>query len=111
MPNTFISSYLEHTKIYESPGSFWRWSAYASIAALLRDNCYLKQGDRLLFANIYVLFLAESGTRKGPPIDLSETLLSKLAITKIISGRASVQAILDELSRACRASARGVRSR
>ena len=100
MDETFISSYLNHTSIYESPTSFWKWSAYASIAALIRDTCYLKQGDRLLFPNVYVLFLAESGTRKGPPVDLSETLLTKLSKTKIISGRASVQAILDELSRA-----------
>ncbi len=97
---TFLSSFLKHTSIYESPSSFWKWSAYASIAALLKDNCYLKQGDRLLFPNVYILFLAESGTRKGPPVDLSETLLTKIATTKIISGRSSVQAILDELARA-----------
>lgn len=100
MDETFISTWMKHTEIYESPGSFWKWGAYASVAALLRDNCYLRQGDRLLFPNIYVLFLAESGTRKGPPVDLSETMLSKVNVTKIISGRASVQAILDELSRA-----------
>ena len=100
MEDTFISSYLHHTSIYESPGSFWKWSAYASIAATLRDHCYLKQGDRLLFPNIYVLFLGESGVRKGPPVDLSETLLAKVNNTKIISGRSSIQAIMDELSRA-----------
>ena len=100
MSDTFISTFLTHTSIYESPGSFWKWSAYVSIAALLRDNCYLKQGDRLLFPNMYALFLAESGTRKGPPVDASETLLTKANNTKIISGRASVQAILDELARA-----------
>jgi histone H3/H4 len=49
---------------------------------------------------MYVLFLAESGARKGPPVNLSETLLSKAAVTKVISGRSSVQAILDELARA-----------
>lgn len=91
---------MKHTEIYESPGSFWKWGAYASIAALLRDSCYLKQGDRLLFPNVYVLFLADSGFRKGPPVDLSETMLAKVNVTKIISGRSSVQAILDELSRA-----------
>ena len=100
MEETFISSYLTHTSIYESPGSFWKWSAYASIAALLKDSCSLRQGDRLLFPNMYILFLAESGTRKGPPVDLSETLISKIQSTKVISGRASVQAILDELARA-----------
>lgn len=91
---------MEYTKIYESPGSFWKWAAYATIAGLLRDNCYLKQGNRLLFANIYILLLTKSGGRKGPPVDLCETILSKVGLTKIISGRSSVQAILDELARA-----------
>lgn len=100
MPN-FIQSYLQHSSIYESPTSFWKWSAYATIAAVLRDNCYLPQGDGRLYPNIYVLFLAESsGHRKGMPVDLSETLAGKLNKTKIISGRASIQAILDELARA-----------
>lgn len=55
----------------------------------------------MVFANIYVLFLAESsGHRKGRPVALSETLVTKVNNTKVISGRASVQAILDELARA-----------
>jgi len=101
VPESFISTYLKHTSIYESPTSFWKWSAYASIAAILRDNCYLIQGDSRLYTNIYVLFLAESsGHRKGRPVDLSESIVTKINNTKIISGRSSIQAILDELARA-----------
>lgn len=97
---SFISTYLEHTLIYESPGSFWKWSAYATIAATLRDNCYRKQGDSMLFPNIYVLFLADSGQRKGRPVELSEKLIRFTNNTKVISGRTSIQAILDELNHA-----------
>lgn len=101
MSETFTQSFLRHTSIYESPISFWKWSAYATIAAVLKDKCYLRQGDGYLFSNIYVLFLAESsGHRKGRPVDLSESLVFKLQATKIISGRASIQAVLDELARA-----------
>lgn len=67
----------------------------------MRDNCYLIQGDSRLYTNIYVLFLAESsGHRKGRPVDLSESIVTKINNTKIISGRSSIQAILDELARA-----------
>ena len=98
--STFIDEYLRHTSIYESPISFWRWSAFATIAGILSDRCYLPQGDSRLYPNIYVLFLAESsGHRKGRPVDLSETLITRINNTKVISGRASVQAILDELAR------------
>jgi hypothetical protein len=101
VPETFVSTYLKHTEIYESPTSFWKWSAYATIAAILRDNCYFPQGDSRLYPNIYVMFLAESsGHRKGRPVDLSQTLSCRINNTKIISGRTSVQAILDELARA-----------
>lgn len=96
----FVQSFLEHTKDYESPTSFWRFSAYVAIASVLRDNCYFSQGSGTLFPNIYVLLLAGSADhRKGRPVELCEKLLKEISNTKIISGRASMQAILMELSR------------
>lgn len=54
----------------------------------------------LVFPNIYVLFLADSGVaRKGAPISLAESLVVKCSDTRTISGRASIQAILDEIGR------------
>lgn len=101
VPNNFIGSFLEHTSIYESPTSFWKWSAYATISALLNERCYIKTGDRFLFPNMYILLLAESSIhRKGAPVDFSESLIHTVVPQfKIISGRSSVQAVLDELAR------------
>lgn len=96
----FIEHMMEHTAIYESPGSFWKWSAYTTISAILRDNCYFKQGDIAAYPNIYVLLLAQSAEhRKGNPVRFCERLVGKVHSTKVISGRASIQAVLDELSR------------
>lgn len=95
---SFTSLYLDYTKEYESPTSFWKWSAYASIAAVLRDSAWMPDGDGRLYPNIYVLFLAESGARKGRPVGLSEECVVSANNTKVISGRASIQAILDELA-------------
>lgn len=97
--STFISAYLEHTKDYESPGSFWRWSSFATIAAILRDSCYRRQGDSYIYPNIYALLLADSsGHRKNRPIDMCEMLTCAVGNTKTISGSASVQALVDELA-------------
>lgn len=97
---SFISDYLEHTKEYESPRSFWKWSAYCAIAAVLRDNVYKRLGDSFVYPNFYVLLLATSAEhRKGKPVILCESLVTKVHNTKIISGRSSIQAILDELAR------------
>ena len=96
----FIKLLLEHTKPYESPESFWKWSAYCTIAAIMRDSCYIRQGDSNLYPNVYVLLLADSAVhRKGNPVRFCEKLTGKIANTKVISGRTSIQAILDELAR------------
>lgn len=97
---SFISDYIAHTSIYESPKSFWKWSAYCAISGILRDNVYRRQGDMVIYPNFYVLLLASSAEhRKGNPVRLCESLVTKIRNTKIISGRSSIQAILDELAR------------
>lgn len=99
MPD-FVSELLEHTKEYESPTSFWKWSAYAAIAGVLRDNIWMADGDSRFYPNLYILFLAGSAQRKGRPITTAEHLVYLVNNVKIISGRASIQAILMELGHA-----------
>ena len=97
---TFVDLFMQHTRNYESPGSFWKWAAFATIGAVLRDNCYRKLGDHRIYPNIYTLLLADSAVqRKGHPIKLCEDLVKTTKSTKVISGRSSIQGILDELSR------------
>lgn len=93
----FVQALLEHTKEYESPGSFWKWSAYAAIAGVLRDNVWLVDGDSRLYPNVYVLFLAGSAQRKGRPVTLAEQLVVHANNVKVISGRASIQSIMQEI--------------
>lgn len=95
----FINRFIDFTKAFESPTSFWRWSAYALIAATLRDNCYYHHGLFKTYPNIYVILLAESAEyRKGGPCKPVSQLIRTLHNTKIIEGRASVQGIIDKLS-------------
>lgn len=97
---TFIEHYLAHTAYYESPESFWKWSAITAIAGVCRDNCYRRLGDTKLFPNIYTILLADSAVhRKGQPVLLCEKLVAATKSTKTISGRSSIQAILDELAK------------
>lgn len=98
--SNFISLLLQLTKEYESPGSFWKWSAYATLSGVLRDNVYKRQGASYIYPNIYILLLADSSVhRKGKPVDTCEILLSAINNTKLITGSASIQAVIDELAR------------
>lgn len=99
-PSSFVDHFLTHTSAYESPRSFWKWAAYTAVSAVLRDSCYRQMGDHRIYPNIYTLILADSAVhRKGHPVKLTEDLVKSVRNTKVISGRSSIQGILDELSR------------
>ncbi len=50
-----------------------------------------------LYPNIYVMFHADSGLKKGPPVNVAKKLVREVGNTKIISGRSSIQGILRKL--------------
>lgn len=94
----FIDRYLEYTANYESPTAFWKWSAYATLAAVIRDSCFIRQQNLTVYPNIYVLALAQSSVdRKGMPTMMCEKLVRSINNTKLISGRTSIQALIHEL--------------
>lgn len=98
MQKTWLEMLMEMTDELESPKSFWMWSSLAAIAAIVKDNVYLNRGGAFKqYPNIYVMLLARSGLRKGPPINLAKRLVTKVNNTRIINGRSSIQAILKEM--------------
>jgi hypothetical protein len=97
--DTFINLFIEYTKEFESPTSFWKWSAYGAVAASLRFNCSIKWGTGNLYPNMYILLLADSAAyRKDAGPELVEELLKENGHTKVIAGRISWPAVVDELS-------------
>ena len=99
-----MSSWLDDLVVqhneFESPLSFWRWSALAAIAAVVKDKIWLPRYLYNLYPNIYVMLHAESGLKKGPPVSMSSKLVAAVNNTKIISGRSSIQGILKEMGTA-----------
>lgn len=81
----------------ESPKSFWYWSAIAAISAVVKDQIWLNRQIYNLYPNIYVMLHAESGMKKGPPISMARQLVKPVDVTRIISGRSSIQGILKDL--------------
>lgn len=96
---SFINDFIALTKDYESPTSFWRWSAYAVVAGVLRSNVFIQAGLRRIYPNIYVVLLADSAEyrKSGGPIEAT-SLLNASGKTKVFSGRNSIQKILHMLS-------------
>lgn len=84
----------------ESPESFWRWSAITSISAVVKDQVWLNQQIFNLYPNIYTMFHADSGLKKGPPVNMAKKLVKLVNNTRVITGRGSIQGILKELGTA-----------
>lgn len=96
---SWLDEFLEQHKAYESPLNFWRWSALAAISAVVKDNIWVdRAGLYKSYCNIYVILYADSGLKKGPPINVARNLVTAVNNTKVISGRSSIQGILKELS-------------
>ena len=51
------------------------------------------------YTNIYVLLYGPSGIRKGPAIELAQDLVTRVNNTRVIDGRSSIEAVLQELGR------------
>jgi len=95
---SWISEVLRQTEEAESPRQFVYWAALASIAAVMRKNVWLDKHLYKLYPNIYVLLIAKSGMRKAFPVSLAKRLVRATKMTRVIAGRNTVQAILQDLS-------------
>ena len=95
---TWINEVLKSHEEVESPRNFWLWSALAAISAVVKDNVWLNRGGLYkLYPNIYVMLHADSGMKKGPPVNFARNLVKQVNNTRIIYGRSSIQGVLKEL--------------
>lgn len=92
-------SEVEHV---ETPRPWIWWSLCCSISAAMGNNYHLRvlKGAVEFRANIYVILLGESGLGKEFPIRLALDLVERADVTRVISGRSSIQAIVKEVSQA-----------
>jgi len=100
---SWISKLIEETREYEAPRQYYFWSGLAAISAVVKDHVWLERGsDRMkTFPNVYILILAKTGiTKKSHPISLVEQIVVEAQCTRVISGRSSIEKIIDDLGTA-----------
>ena len=95
---SWITELLEETNEYETPKQFWYWAGLCAISAIVKDKVWVERAGNLpVYLNVYVFLFAKSGFRKGPAIDLAKRLVKGIGNTRVISGRSSVEAIIEDL--------------
>lgn len=98
----WLDSLVSECSHVETPHSWLWWSFLSCVSAAAGNNYYLKslKGDLIYKPNLYIMLLGESGLGKGFPVSRAKRLVSAAEVTRVIAGRSSIQAIVQELSRA-----------
>jgi len=95
---SWLNELVSQTEEYESPKQFFYWAGLSALSAIVKDKVWIERAGGLqVYLNIYVLLFARSGLRKGPPIDLAKRLVRRIGNTRVISGRSSMEAIIEDL--------------
>jgi hypothetical protein len=94
-----ILAEVEHE--VETPRSWLWWSLVTAISAAAANNYTLRtlSGNVIYKPNLYVMLLGTSGLGKGYGINLAKLLVQKSESTRVIAGRSSIQAIVNEISK------------
>jgi len=96
-----LSDLVKLYKNSEAPEIFFYWSGISVISAIVKKNVWLNRGGIYrLYPNTYCFLVAASGMKKGIPIQMAKKLITGVNNTRIISGRNSVQQVLEDLGKA-----------
>lgn len=98
-----MSSWLElltqSTVELEPPERFIYWAGIASLSAVVKKNIWLDRFSYKLYPNVYIILVsAKPGLRKSVPVDFAKSLVTLVGNTRVISGRNSVQSVIQKLS-------------
>ncbi len=100
MNYAWLEELLLATKDSESPTRFKLWAALYAVGACTKRKVYTKLKFLTVYPNMYILLIAESGLGKQFPITMSTKLLRESGVVRIISGRNSIEAIIEVLGKA-----------
>jgi hypothetical protein len=82
----------------ESPQTFFYWSTLAALSAVARRNVWInKRGVYKLYPCMYIMLVGKSGIKKGLPVKVAKKLVDATDSTRVIDGRSSIQAMIEDL--------------
>jgi len=89
---------MSQTQDLESPRRYFYFAGLGVLSAIVKRNVFLDRGGAYkLYPNVYIMLIGPSGIKKGLPIKVAEKLVTDLNVTKVIAGRSSIQAIIENL--------------
>jgi len=100
MDNNWIDDVLDECEHVETPRSWLWWSLCCAISAAAGNNYFLVtlKGAVVFKPNLYAILMGKSGLGKEFPVNLAKELVQQANVTRVIAGRSSIQAVIQELA-------------
>jgi len=95
----WLDTYMEYTKIQESPKAFHKWTALATLSACLGRNVWIPRIKYTIFPNLYVILIAESARcRKSVAVGIGHKILRSMKEPPMIfAQKITVEALIEAL--------------
>ncbi|MBU0792135.1 MAG: DUF3987 domain-containing protein [Gammaproteobacteria bacterium] len=99
----WIDEYISYTSNQESPEIFRRWVGFFILASAVRRCVWLEMDDYIIYPNLYIILIAESGCRKssahGPGIRLLYKIKKLNPKIKIFHEKMTTEGLLSEMQK------------
>ena len=96
---TFFDDTIKHASWSESPREFLPWIPICTVSSILKANVHVDRQVYKIYPNVYVLIMGPSGIIKGYPVSVTKQLTKLVDNTRIISGRFTIQSLINKLSK------------
>jgi len=94
----FLRDYINvFSEATDCPRAFLFWGAMVMVATILGKNMYIKYIAEKICPNIWCVFLADSGGRKGTGINLVTNILSRVSKDSLLPTVASEEGLVGAL--------------
>lgn len=90
--------YLDYRRDTEPPVIFHRWAMTACVGAWLGRQCWIPFGSSRIFANQFVMFVGDPGSRKTTAIKMATSILRSSGYSTFSAQRTSKEKFLLDLA-------------
>lgn len=98
-PRDFLSLYLAHAGVSNTPDRFHFWSGVSLLSALASNRVWFQRGrGPKLYPNLYVFLIAESGIGKNSAIDCASKFVVDKSAVGLYAGEISYLSLLKRLA-------------
>ena len=96
--NDIMTEYLEAHAISSTPLIYRRMALMTLVGGTLGRTVYVKDGDRIIYPNMYVMLVGDSGTKKSTAIRDAVEFMGMAGYSNFPNVRSSSDKFLDDLA-------------